>query len=211
MTAADLRPDVRVHPAGHLRPPEVQAGEVAHDRAADHDEVEVGDDEVGVVDVDVDAERGGEQPGQAADQEQAQEAEHPDHRRLHQMAPRVQRRRPVERLDRRRDGHGVGQEREHHRRVDRDAGDEQVVRPDQEAEDGDGQARERDERVAEDVLAREAGDDLADRAHRRQDHDVDRRVRVEPEQVLEQHRVAAERRVEDAEAEAALDAPASAR
>jgi hypothetical protein len=28
---------------------------------------------------------------------------------------------------------------------------------------------------------------------RRQDHDVDGRVRVEPEQVLEQHRVAAER------------------
>ena len=33
----------------------------------------------------------------------------------------------------------------------------------------------------------------------RQDHDVDGRVRVEPEQVLEEHRVAAERRVEDAE------------
>ena len=64
--------------------------------------------------------------------------------------------------------------------------------------------REGDERVAEDVLAREGLDDLADHAHRRQDHDVDRRVRVEPEEVLEEDRVAAERRVEDAEVQHAL-------
>ncbi len=64
--------------------------------------------------------------------------------------------------------------------------------------------REGDERVAEDVLARERLDDLADHAHRRQDHDVDRRVRVEPEQVLEEHRVAAERRIEDADVQHAL-------
>ena len=54
-------------------------------------------------------------------------------------------------------------------------------------------------------LRENACDDLADHAHRRQDHDVDGRVRVEPEQVLEEHRVAAERRVEDAEVQAALD------
>ena len=59
--------------------------------------------------------------------------------------------------------------------------------------------------VAEDALAREAGDDLADHAHRRQDHDVDGRVRVEPEQVLEEQRVAAERGIEDAEVEDALE------
>ena len=39
----------------------------------------------------------------------------------------------------------------------------------------------------------------------RHDHDVDGRVRVEPEEVLEQHRVAAERRVEDADVQSALD------
>ena len=60
------------------------------------------------------------------------------------------------------------------------------------------------ERVAEHALAREAGDDLADDAHAGQDHDVDGRVRVEPEQVLEQQRIAAQGRVEDAEAEDAL-------
>ena len=46
-----------------------------------------------------------------------------------------------------------------------------------------------------------AGDELADHAHRRQDHDVDGRVRVEPEEVLEEHRIAALRRIEDAEVE----------
>ena len=63
----ELAERVVVHPAGHLRPPVVQAGEVAHDRAAHHDVVEVRDDEVGVVQVDVEAERRQEQPGQAAD------------------------------------------------------------------------------------------------------------------------------------------------
>ena len=84
-------------------------------------------------------------------------------------------------------------------------GDEHVVGPDQEADRGDRQARHRDEAVAEDALAREAGDDLADHAHRGQDHDVDGRVRVEPEQVLEQDRVAAAVRVEEAEVEDALE------
>ena len=54
-------------------------------------------------------------------------------------------------------------------------------------------------------LRENAGDELADHAHRRQDHDVDGRVRVEPEQVLEEHRVAAERGIEDAEVQRPLD------
>jgi hypothetical protein len=53
-------------------------------------------------------------------------------------------------------------------------------------------------------LREKRGDELADHAHGRQDHDVDGRVRVEPEEVLEEHRVAAERRVEDADVEQPL-------
>ena len=87
--------------------------------------------------------------------------------------------------------------------------DEQVVAPDQEAEHRDGHAGEGDEAVAEDRLAREDGDDLADHAHARQNHDVDGRVRVEPEEVLEEHRIAAQRRVEDADVEDALAATSS--
>ena len=53
IAGAQLRQALVVQPAADLRPPVVQAAEVAHDRAADHDVVEVRDDEVGVGDVDV--------------------------------------------------------------------------------------------------------------------------------------------------------------
>ena len=45
--------------------------------------------------------------------------------------------------------------------------------------------------VAEQRLAAEGRDDVGDHAHGRQDHDVHGRVRVEPEQVLPQQRLAA--------------------
>ncbi len=47
-----------IHLAGHFRPPEVQAAEIGEEHAADHDEVEVGDDEVGLGQVDVHAQGG---------------------------------------------------------------------------------------------------------------------------------------------------------
>src|SRR5437667_10656266 len=81
--------------------------------------------------------------------------------------------------------------------------------PDEEAEHRDPEAREGDETVAEDVLPREAGDELADHPHAGQDHDVDRGVRVEPEEMLEEDRIATQRGVEDAHVEHALDAEKS--
>ena len=63
---------------------------------------------------------------------------------------------------------------------------------------------EGDESVSEDALAREAGDELADHAHAGQDHDVNGRMRIEPEHVLEQDRIAAERRIENADMQDAL-------
>src|SRR5580692_402273 len=53
-----LRQTFGIQSAGNLRPPEVQSTDVAHHRAADHDVVEVRDDEIGVVKVDVQAEAG---------------------------------------------------------------------------------------------------------------------------------------------------------
>ena len=76
--------------------------------------------------------------------------------------------------------------------------------PNDEAESRDGNRAVGDHLVAEDVLAAEGRDELTDHAHGRQDHDVDRRVRVEPEEVLVEHGIAAQSRVEDADAERAL-------
>ena len=44
--------------AGNLWPPEMHAAEISHDRAANHDVVKVGDHEISVVHVHVDAQRG---------------------------------------------------------------------------------------------------------------------------------------------------------
>ncbi len=59
--------------------------------------------------------------------------------------------------------------------------------------------------VAKQALAREARDHFAHHAHAGQDHDIDRRVRVEPEQVLEEQRIASHRGIENADAERALE------
>ena len=203
--AAKRRPGLRVHAAGDLRPPVVQAAEEGRDRAAHHDVVEVGDDEVRVGDVDVDGDRGQEQAGEAAHGEEADEAEGVDHRGLEGDLAAVHGGGPVEDFDGGRHGHHVGQEREDEGGIGRDAGHEHVVAPDEEADDGDAGQRPDHGGVAEDAAAREAGDDLAHHAHRRQQHDVDGGVAVEPEQVLEEDRVAAARRLEDRHAQHPLD------
>jgi len=76
--------------------------------------------------------------------------------------------------------------------------------PDEEPEHCDREAGEGDERVAEHRLAAAGGDELADHSHRRENHDVDGGMRVEPEHVLEQHRIAAQSRIEETEVEDAF-------
>src|SRR5208282_73394 len=201
----ELGPGFGIKAAGHLRPPEMQASEIPHEHAADHDIVEVGDNEVSVGNVDVDAEGGEEKPGQAAHGEKPDEAEGVKHGRGVRNRTLVEGRGPVEHVDRRGHADEESQERKDQGGVERDAGDEHVVGPDQESQDGNGDARQSDELVSEDALAREAGYEFVDHSHGRQDHDVDGRMRVEPEQVLKQERVSAESGIEDAEMEEALD------
>ena len=77
--------------------------------------------------------------------------------------------------------------------------------PDEKTEHRDGQAGEGDKLVAEDPLAREARDQLADHTHSGQDHDVDGRMRIEPEEMLEEKRIAAPRGIENPQVKQALD------
>ena len=144
--------------------------------AADHDVVEMRDHEIGVGDVHVDRDRGEEQARQPAGREQSDEAERIEHRRFEADLAAVERRRPVEHLDRRRHRDDEGQKGKDQVGIRRLAGHEHVVAPDEEADPGDRDHRIDHEVVAEDAPAREAGNDLRDDAHRRQDHDVDRRV-----------------------------------
>src|SRR5665213_4091561 len=78
--------------------------------------------------------------------------------------------------------------------------------PYKETEYRDGDARVGDETVSEDGFTGETGYYFVDDGHARQNHDVHGRVGVEPEQVLKQDGVAAERRVEDAGVEHAFQA-----
>ncbi len=98
----ELAQQLGVHPAAHLGPPEVDAPEVRHHGAADHDVVEVGHHEIGVVDVDVDSQGGEHQARQAAQGEQPDEPQGVEHRRVQPDRPLVHGGRPVEDLDRRR-------------------------------------------------------------------------------------------------------------
>jgi hypothetical protein len=68
-----------------------------------------------------------------------------------------------------------------------------VVTPDEERNRRNGHARERHKAVTENALLREARHEFADYTHGGQNPNVGRRVRVKPEQVLEENRVAAHR------------------
>src|SRR6266496_4179447 len=73
-----------------------------------------------------------------------------------------------------------------------------MMSPNEKAKDSNRQTRERDKLVAENVLARKVCDQLAYHPHRRQDHDVNSRMRIEPEEVLKKHRISPQCRIKDA-------------
>src|SRR6185295_17557902 len=76
---AESAPAFGVHAPADLGPPVVKTTEVSHQSSADHDVVEVSNDEVCVTQMHVHAERCQEQSGHAADREQADKAERVEH------------------------------------------------------------------------------------------------------------------------------------
>jgi len=79
-----------------------------------------------------------------------------------------------------------------------------MVRPDDEAQNTDGNHRIDHRQIAEDRLFREGRDDLADDAKGRQDDDVHFRVAKEPQDVLIKDRIAATGRIKEGGAEVAV-------
>src|SRR6185503_16391769 len=77
--------------------------------------------------------------------------------------------------------------------------------PYEKTKDGDRNARERNKLVSEYLLSRKIGDQFADHAHSRQDHDVNGRMGIEPEHVLEQDRIATDGWIENADMYKAFD------
>src|SRR5215472_5398932 len=105
--------DDRRHPRKKFRielsrdfwPPIVQAAEVAHDRSADHDVVEVGDDEIRVVNVDIQPKAGQKEAGQSSDDKKANESQTIEHWCVIRNGASIQCSRPVKDFDSRRNGH----------------------------------------------------------------------------------------------------------
>src|SRR5882757_2503906 len=96
---SDASQKFRIQLAGNLGPPVVQTADVAHHRATNHDVVEVGDDEIGIVEMNVQAETGEEETSEAADEKETDEAEGVQHRSVVGNGTLVQSGRPVEDFD----------------------------------------------------------------------------------------------------------------
>src|SRR6185312_15824025 len=150
--------------------------------------VEMRHDVVGVLQHAINAGVGEHHAGHAADDEQEDETDRPEHRRLELDRAAPHGGNPGEDLHARGygDDHAGGDEVGLHRR--RHADGEHVVGPNHEADAAHGISHAE---IAEHRLARERRYDLADHAEARQNHDVDFRVAEEPEQMLEQQRIAA--------------------
>ena len=184
----------------------MDAGEDAEQRAADQHPVEMADHEVAVGELKVERGRRQHDARQAADQEHRQEAE-----RRRASARRSEIRPPYIVASQLKNLMPVGIETSRLATAKKrssgpaHADGEHVVRPDAQADEGDGHRGGGHELVAEQHLAREDRDHLGDHAEDRQDQDVDLRVAEEPEQVLPQERRAAVLHVEEVRPEVAVE------
>src|SRR5215472_4173294 len=127
----------------------MQSPDVTHDCAADHNVMKVSNDEIRVMDMHVNSQASQEKTREAANGEQADEAESVEHGGVPGNRAFVERRGPVKDLDRRRNGNNIAEEGKRKRRVGGHAGNEQMVRPNQKADDGDGDTRSGNKVVSE--------------------------------------------------------------
>src|SRR5262245_24357465 len=76
--------------------------------------------------------------------------------------------------------------------------------PHEESNDGNSKARECHEGITENAFAGDTGYHLTNHAHSGKNHDVDSRMGVEPEQMLEQYRIATQIRIKNSQMQSAF-------
>src|ERR1700722_18644824 len=133
----ETRPAIRIKTPGNLRPPEVNSSQVSHHGAADHNVMEMGHDEIGAIQMYVSGERSEKQAGQAAHGEKTDKTQGIKHGSIVRNRPFVERGRPIENLHGGRNRHHETKHGEGQSGVNRLAGDEHVMPPDQETNDSD--------------------------------------------------------------------------
>ena len=180
---------------GELGEPVVDGGERSEHGPAEEHVVEVGDDEIGVVELEIERRLGQHDAGEPAEQEADQEPDGEQHGRVEPHRAPEHRADPVEELDPRRHRHQQGHDGEEGQK--HGTGGVHVVGPHTHRQRADGQGGEHHALVTEHGLAREGGDDLGGHPEERQRQDVDLGVAEEPEQVLPQDGLAAVGGVEE--------------
>ena len=176
---------------GHFRKPIIDAGEQRENRPRRHNIMEVGDDVIGVVQVQVAEIEAQRQARQTADAEHRQKAEREKHRRVDADGAAPQRQEHARQDDDRRHGddHRGGlkeraQPRAHARQI-------HVMRPDDERHEPDGQHRIDQGFIAPNGLAHIIGQNLGYNANGGQNQNIDFGMRQKPEQMLPEQRTAA--------------------
>ena len=144
--------------------------------------------------------------GQAADEQQEQRADRPEHRRGEGQAAAIQREHPVEHFHAGRDADEHGGDREEGVDVRPGAHGEEMVQPDRPGNAGDREGRRDHRDIAEERLLGEGRDDFGDDAEGRQHQEVHLGMAPDPEQVGVQHQIAAHAGGEEMRAEVAVRA-----
>ena len=201
---AHLAPPLAHQLAGHLRQPVVEGPEEGEDHRPHHHVVEVGDDEVGVVDLGIEGDGSEHHPGQAAEHEDKDEADDEEQRRLQHRPAGDQRGDPGKDLYAARDGDHEAHEGDERQRHLGQPGHEHVVGPHPEPDERGCHLRHDDPRVADHPASDERRDDGRHDTEGGQHDDVDLGVPEDPEEVLPQQRVPAFGSVEEVEAEPPL-------
>ncbi len=164
------------HPSEHLGEPERYGSEDAEKCGSKEHVVKVGDDEVGVVDVDVDGDGGHEDATESTDDELRDECDAVECDGVEADLAAPDGANPVEGLDSRRECDHDGGGHEGHAECGVHAAGEHVVSPDDETQPGNGGHRVGHGLVAEDRFSAHGGEHVRDHAHGWQQHDVDGRV-----------------------------------
>src|SRR5262245_38864025 len=167
--------------------------------------MKVGDHEIRIMHMDIDTESGEKQTRQAADGEETNKAQRVKHGRIVRDGPFVKCRGPIENLDRRRYGNQKTEQRKEYAGMNRLSGNKHVMAPNQKADHRNGKASEGNNVVAEYPFAGKTRDQLAYNTHGRQNHNVYRGMGIKPEEMLKQHRISSQSRIEDAQAKNPLE------
>ena len=180
-----------IHVASPFGQPVIDRCHRAEDGARVEHIVEVRYHEIGIVVLEISRHQGQHQPGESTDGEHDDEADGKQHGCLESDGARPHGRHPIEHF------HPGGHSNQHRCVHEKQLGSqghasgEHVVSPDHKGQDRDRYSGIHHRVITEQLLARESGDDLRGDAEARQDQDVDLRMPEEPENMLEQDRVAA--------------------